>query len=354
MIEKFSRFFNNCYLSLSDSIFGITPYIGYPHNGNIGDETLYRLAISNLNKARLISDLSSRGRLLNISLHFSNNHYLIGGGSLLFGDEFFKKLFKLESIGLTPVLWGTGSRELPKDIESQKKWSILLQHSQGAVRGFETAKSLEKIGVKNEVIGDMGFLLSLNYPEIFVSTGKVVLIPRLIDKSHPDLFEMDIMRLELLKKLILKLYSNGIKMVIYLPCKDDYRNLKDWILDIDQYQIPIFFYNNDDQEFFDLVKDANVIISMRMHPGIFGYSLGVPTIFLESRPKYYDVISVLDQKPKIVDVTNISSTELFELAVNYFQLSNHSRICQKTNAINIATKQLDFSRKIETILVKKT
>jgi polysaccharide pyruvyl transferase WcaK-like protein len=348
LLSKLNHLFQIANLVSADLVYGITPYMGFPNNGNIGDEFLYILAQRYLSRANFVYDLATRGKFIQLSLKRSKGYYLVGGGTLLFGKDLLPKFKNYSKLGLKPILWGTGSRELHPDYTDQEGWKSVLSCAVGSVRGHITADSFHKLGVDVNVIGDMGFLVSLNCNMMKPTEDYVVIVPRLVNRRNRDLHNRDLQRLSMLTLLIEKLYALGSKIIIYMPSKDDLKYLSQWLNTVGNFSI--IQYAGDAQTYLMLAQKASLIVTMRMHPGIFGYALGVPIIFLESRSKYHDAISILENKPALVDVDNFSDESLLQLAEELIGESFESRVARYKTAKSIAQKQVDYCHKIESML----
>lgn len=349
IIRRGLKFLDNSAKCTGDFLFGMTPYLGYTHNGNMGDEVLAQLSKRYLSPLRLISDYSSRGRFLKLSLTKSNGYYIFGGGSILFDQGFLPKAERLNQNGLTPVLWGTGSRELINEFMVQSRWKQVLQNSIGYVRGKHTLESIQQLGLDANVIGDMGFLVNLDQEAEEFPENYVVLVPRLIPSRNNYLHSLDVQRLEMMKAIIIDLKFRGFDVVIYLPCSEDQEELLIWTQAISKF-VRIESYNGSVNPFLNLVSKANAVISMRLHPGLFAYALGIPTLFLESRKKYYDAFSILQNKPLFVDAVSSRSNRIFEAVENLIYESSEWRTKRFWHVNEICHKLLDANAKISSLI----
>jgi len=338
-------------LSIKDLATGIVPYVGFPNNGNLGDEFLYRLAIQYLSPTNFEYNLASRGRFLKASLLKTKGHYLVGGGSLIFGWDFLAKFQKLDDFGLAPVFWGTGSRDLSSDKDEQKVWANVLRRARGCVRGELTAKSFRQLGLDVDVIGDMGFLVNLSFSNVCPPEKYILIIPRLVPERAPELHLLDLRRLDYLSDLIKKLCSQGLKIIVYLPDINDRVSLAAWLAKLPA-SVLIQEYGGIDTgvSFLKLARSAKAVVSMRLHPGLFAYSLGVPTLFFESRAKYHDTFSVLPTKPTIIDADAISKFDFHKDVENLIVEPLDARAQRFGDVKNIALRQEKYSRDVLSIL----
>ena len=337
--------------SVKDLATGIVPYVGFPSNGNLGDEFLYWLAVQYLSPANFEYNLTSRGRFLKASLLRAKGHYLVGGGSLIFGSDFLTKFQKFNDFGLAPVFWGTGSRDLPLDKNEQKLWANLLRQARGCVRGELTAKSFQQLGLDVDVIGDMGLLVNLSFSSACPSEKHVVIVPRLVSERTPEIHLLDLRRLGYLLDLITKLYSQGLEIVVYLPDIGDRMSLATWLAKLPpRIQIQEYKGVSTSASFLELVRNAKAVVSMRLHPGLFAYSLGVPTLFFESRAKYHDTFSVLPTKPGIVDVDVLSRFDFYKEVESLVFERLDARAQRFSDMKNIALRQEKYSKDILSIL----
>ncbi|OQZ00515.1 MAG: hypothetical protein B6D41_00020 [Chloroflexi bacterium UTCFX4] len=328
------------------------PYIGLATNGNLGDEYLYHLACRYLRR-NLEYRFPSRNISFKIAFWNANQQYVFGGGSLLFDNGELRKLERLYLMGMHLTLWGTGSRDLPEDNDQRRRWASILRSAIiTGVRGHITAQSLRVIGIESEIVGDMGFLINLEAQKVCNPTDVVLINPRLIPERNKIIHVQDLSRLAALADIITKLYAQGLEIIIYIADKQDSKSLGYWLNTL-AVPVRVFAYDGKIDTFLNLISTARAMISMKMHPGLFAIALGVPTLFLESRSKYYDALSCLPESGQVADITEYSSHELGRISLGWANEHFSVRSTRFAQARKLAIQQQTFCKKVESSLKNK-
>ena len=288
-------------LGMADLLKGVTPYVGYHHNMNLGDVELYNIAKKYYQINYLAPNIVKRGRYFGLSKMRSPSFYLVGGGTLIFADNILRHCEWLDRHNMKPVFLGTGVLDkLPIGLKLDR-WRKILTHARYlGVRGSISSNILNEIDIDSEILGDLGFMVNLHQERSGISNGELVVIPRSIRPSFYQYFEKDMSTRHLLKELVMAALQSGIKVKVLCVSRDDASVLRGWIKTLPS--VDYLEYDGDFSKFEKVVSNCGCLVSMRMHPGIFASAWGVPTILLDQRHKFFDSFSVLDSQ--IADISD--------------------------------------------------
>lgn len=324
------------------------PYIGHPSNGNMGDEVLFQMCETILD-ASLWIPWKKKDLLRDLLVTLGSKRFILGGGSLLFTESSFDKIERWKKLRKIPVLFGTGSREIDHLSDDQKKgWRKLLEESnQLGVRGTLTKERLSSIGIESQVIGDPGFSISLRLKDS-VNENYIVICPRLI--SSPALSEIDSNAVALLSRYIAEFPVTGPEIIIFSACYQDIAVCR--LLAKCNPKVKVVEYENtkNSDSYFKLLMRASLVITMRMHPGIFAIAGGAPVIFLEKRSKYFDTVSVIPDNDNVLDPTNTSLSELNEISQHLLTEKSSARTKRLQVVKELALKQVKFFNQLRKTL----
>ncbi|MBL7860724.1 MAG: polysaccharide pyruvyl transferase family protein [Cyclobacteriaceae bacterium] len=333
--------------SLQDYVWGTVPYMGYPANSNLGDVELFNLAKKYLPFKSFSSTIPDRGRY--VKLAAARHHYfLVGGGTLMFSEDILRKCEIMIQNGSVPIFMGTGVGDLPKNESLVNRWiNILKQSPVRAVRGTYSFETLKKLGVESSICGDLGYLLNLEFETPVPDQGYIVIVPRSIRPSAYHLFSEDFEIRKKLEVLIDNLLSKGIKVIVYAVSEDDYPVTRGWIASRKSL-VEYREYANNFNEFNRVLSQARVLVSMRMHPGIFSLSMGVLPIELDNRVKYTDSFSLFNndgglKMVDLIDPSSIAATALVDRVLEQYQAENQETRRNRFDAVRpVAVKQKEF------------
>ena len=300
-------------LGVGDFLKGAIPYVGYHNNANLGDVELYRIVENSLSRP-LATDIKTRGRYFGLSKLRASDYYLVGGGTLIFAENILKTCEWLNSQGLKPVFLGTGAGNLPEESMQVDRWKKVFAASKYCgVRGTVSQEILQELDVSCEILGDLGFMVNEELEQPVPTNGEIVVIPRSIRPSYYEYFQKDMKTRELLADFIRMCQSRGLKVKVLSVSEDDAKVVRGWLKQFEN--ISFFEYQDDFSIFRKLIQPAGCLVSMRMHPGIFSSSWGVPTVLLDQRHKFFDSFSPLDHDViSILDPDATSPQALLELA----------------------------------------
>ncbi|MDH3711004.1 MAG: polysaccharide pyruvyl transferase family protein [Cyclobacteriaceae bacterium] len=329
-------------LGVMDLIKGVTPYVGYYQNHNLGDVELYKIVKGFYRGKKIVPDVRNRGKYFNISKIRSKDQYLVGGGTLIFAKNILKACEWLSKYDMKPVFLGTGALDTPPQGEELERWlKIFQQASYIGVRGTISQKILKDLGVQSEVLGDLAFLVNLEQESPLASNNEVVIVPRSIRPSYYEYFEKDMSTRRLLGEFVERCLQEKIPVKILCVCGDDAPIIRGWLESIPA--VTYLEYENEFDLFKDTVMASGCLVSMRMHPGIFAAAWGVPTILLDQRHKFFDSFSPLDNPvADILDPESLPVTELLQRVKQKLNESMQNRLERFELVRPLALKQQKF------------
>ena len=290
------------------------PYIGVPHNGNVGDEELFRIAQRYLGVEQFATEPQKRGRYVWLTLKGVSNHFVIGGGSLIFSRQLLGQCERLIHLGGRPILIGTGCTDFPDSQADQKRWATVLHHAElRGVRGKYSQQCFARLGLQANIVGDFGYLVNLDLATAPAPADYVVINIRNI-RSHnkPELGHRDAQIRQLFQPVMAYLAAHNIPVVVasaYISA--DHQTAREWAAQFDT-PLRLVLYDGTYEPFADVLQNARAVITMRMHPGIFAAAYGTPTIMLDNRSKYFDSISPVPNVITLLDPETVTEAQLLQ------------------------------------------
>lgn len=306
------------------------PYIGCDSNGNLGDIELFNISKKYLNHS-ISNNSHALGRFVSLATK-NSRYFIIAGGTLLFTTPILKQSELLLKSGKKPILLGSGAGEfLNNDSEFIKKWKkLLLQSPFLGVRGIETSNTLKKLGLDSVILGDLGYLINLESEKPKKPENKIIIVARSLRPSVYKYFSDDFLIREKLATIINNFHGQ-YKIIVYSVGVDDYIITRSWFEHLKiTLNVEYKEYFNDFSTFIQDIETSKLVISMRMHPGIFALAKGVPTMELDYRIKYKDSFGIL----------NLSEQQ-FTL-VNPIKYSDEYLISKIENMLNGETKNREI------------
>jgi len=327
--------------------FSRIPYVGHPNNSNLGDKVLYQLCLQYLGN-KIWIPWKQRNRVRDHFATLRAKYFIVGGGSLLFTDPTLDKIQRWIDYGKRPLLFGTGSRDL--DISNQVRcdiWrtNLIAPNIIHGVRGLFTQKYLNKIGVVSQAIGDPGFLVNLKYPRTPEPENYIVISPRL--NSSTTLSEVDGRSVKLLYDYLKNLDQRKLKVKIFPASSEDLGVCAYLHACFPQTELVPNGNNQEIPDHLNVLSKAKLVISVRMHTGIFALAGGTPVIYLENRSKYKDTLSVIPNISTLMDPVLISSDQLIDRAENYLNESFSKRTQRFKTIRNLATHQMKYLNQLK-------
>ena len=329
------------------------PYVGVPHNGNVGDEELFRIAQRAIVTPNLATEPKKRGRYVRLSVMGSSGHYMIGGGSLIFGPHLLKQCERLNQYGGSPILIGTGCTNFPEDPAMQQRWANVLRSSPLlGVRGQYSKACLQRLGVEAEIVGDFGYWLNLDLEKARTPADYVVINARSIaSKLIPELGQRDAHIREQLIPVVEHLSKRNIPIVVisaYISA--DHKAVEEWVATL-PCDVKLVLYQGDFTEMAELLQKARALVTMRMHPGIFAAAYGTPAIMLDNRAKYDDSLSPVPRAATLLDPDTLNSQLLIQHLEAALAESMAQRQARFDEVRQLALRQQAYSQRIRQLLI---
>lgn len=327
---------------LKDYLQGAVPYVGLSNNGNFGDEELFRLAKIYLSKTLIPDYRHSKYSLIR------SQYFILGGGSILFSPSTLRTCEKLSAMGKKIIVWGSGHAGLPMDATTISRWrKVLIDHKLIGVRGYITHNYLSKMGISSNCIGDMGFLVNLEFEHAPIPREYIAINARAIPKI--GLSEEDQKTRGLLHDLIWDLVHKGNKLKILSVFRGvDHPVIAEWASDFPN-QVETIYYDKNANIIKDVLAHAKALVTMRMHPSIISIAYGTPTVVIDTRDKYKDTFSMIPEEVKLVS-SRISLAELRDIIISYTSESQRQRQDRFLRIRALAKSQKDFCNQISATL----
>ncbi|MEP2671033.1 MAG: polysaccharide pyruvyl transferase family protein [Cyclobacteriaceae bacterium] len=353
LFKNFNQHVPLFFQSVYDLFTGAIPYVGYPENKNLGDVELLNIAKKHLPYKRYAYNVGKRGRYVRLAVG-RNKYFIVGGGTLMFSRQILDECLILTNLGLVPIFMGTGSGEVILDVETVAlDWKEVLSKSPFlGVRGEFTIRALKKIGIDGQLCGDLGYLLNLDFEKPSNFENYVVITPRSIRPTVYEYYEEDFETRKKLKFLIEQLINKGIRVIVNAVSIDDYKVVKAWVKSI-RGPIEYIEYNDDFQKYVDLLSKARLLVSMRMHPGIFALAMGVFPFELDGRIKFKDSFSLIENESEdsycLIDPSSITAEALTSKVLEkYYSENDDTRLHRFKLVSKLAQLQRSYCKSLPT------
>lgn len=294
-------------------------YIGWVGQGNLGDEAMFEAiklllpeydieVFSGARRERLLSKLAASGRR-------KFKAVILGGGTLV-NQGYLGVVETALSLDLTMHTFGTGvgssgfSGNYGLELEGWQ--SLLNQFKSVGVRGPRSEKHLKEIGVEHaEVIGDLALALTLDSPYPHLHTKRYILSVALPEEDDPK-FPSEKLVNEL-AKMVGELKSIGYQPIPVAFCEEDVEAIEQVLSMSGQKEVSVQSPNNH-SEYFDLLKDAEFVVGVRLHAAILACCAGVPSILIGYRDKAADFMQSMDLMEWHCDAFAMKPEDLSRLA----------------------------------------
>lgn len=347
MLKAIQQNVKNLSKSMVERMGNYTPYVGYHDNTNLGDVELFNLVQKYTGTKRYSFRAHRRGRYSKFALGHGG-YCQVGGGTLMFADNIWKELHFLQRLNYTPIFLGTGVGATLPPKDKYDQWKEVLLKSEVYVRGQHSQQMLQKMDIESEIVGDLAYLANLDEEGPQKMDDYVIIIPRSIRPSNYPLFAKDFQIRDKLGYILEQLIEKGIKVRIFSASIDDHTVARGWAKLFPK--VPYLEYNNNYAECMSWFKQARLIVSMRMHPGILAFSFGVKPIELDSRVKYFDSFSVFPQVDRLFQLIPPESHSKEEILAEVLNSYNNEQVAHREERFQIvrelALKQQNFCLQI--------
>ncbi len=317
----------------------LSGYYGY---GNIGDETLMHTIIYKLKEKKpdikivVLThkrdsfleengiDSISRINIFKIRKALKKTKlYINGGGSLLQDSTSTKSLLyyltllkTAYNMGVKTYLYANGIGPILKEKNIIRVREALKNIDYMSLRDKSSFDFIKSLGVENKHI-------YLTTDEIFgidlTSSAKRILNDNYMVISLRDWHKKDKSIYKKLSALIKHIYENyNLKPVFILSKQDDLKITKILynMLDIDTAEI---YYDNSFEDTIHIISQSKLVISIRLHPLIFGLCANIPVYGISYDPKIVGVLETInypyyysDMAKFDIDVSMKQITKLLE------------------------------------------
>lgn len=296
----------------------VVAYFGEWKSRNLGDVAVYlafnRLASPSVNviPLRLSSNLLER-MIDKITLSMCES--IVVGGGTQFTPTNKSILSFLLNQGKPVWSFGTGvgscgfSERAFQDIRIIKEEINLL--SMISVRGPRSAKSLSDLGISSNVIGDPALSLSSTRHDIVLALMKKILVSLLPAVEGEEMALYATFKNNLASALA-HYIKKGFKLKFVAMGPGDYREADDFIRNYKFNDVEIIKIYEDINQFFELAKSCDFVISMRLHGAILSATVGIPFLLVNYREKCEDFVESIDALDSLVSA-DIDSSQIISL-----------------------------------------
>lgn len=311
--------------------------IGWNGKNNFGDTLMQSLLNQELSKFGFVTEYSDieSNKIIKTdhSLEFLKNDYIFFGGGNIISSDFwpFHQLEKIKNkkIGLINV-------NLTKSIFDNESLLLNLKKldSMWAVRDSYTSDILSQYNIESTLIPDISikntnyikknnkkclFFLNQNYFDFLFNENKEDYIKALyfsnILSNHIDWLKYFDWSITFIPSQITNEIDDRIPgCLINRQCKTFKDNT--WITES---------LSSDD--IITLIKDSELVFSMRLHPALVSLSYNIPTVVLSFHDKFKNIFKDMDLLNILIDVNDVNSASLIQ--VN--QLAESINIKEKIN-----------------------
>jgi polysaccharide pyruvyl transferase WcaK-like protein len=223
--------------------------------------------------------------------------------------------------------------------------NLLNQFESVGVRGPCSKENLEEIGVKNaKVIGDLALALTLDSPYPNPHTKSYILSVALPKGEGPD-FPSE-MLVEELGQVVVELKSIGYQPIPVAFCEEDVDAIKQVLAVAGQTEPPVHSPKNH-LEYFNLLKEVEFVVGVRLHSAILACCAGVPSILVGYRHKATDFMKSMDLMEWHCDAFEMKPAGLSKLAKEMTSVHcDDLRKAIHTQSLTLKKRLLSFTENI--------
>lgn len=312
-IQKLNRI-----LSLLTSSKKSLLYSGFVDYFNLGDEAIWEATKIQFSPFDLLY-----APLINNSITkqiVESKKYQLGilGGGTLIGDNLkdgtnpFRQQF--ESVVhrcSNYIVLGTGVGPV-SSIKKQNLWlndwkRILENCSYIGVRGPESIKSLENIGIQAEIFGDPACLLSQN-AGYWSPKNNVIGV-----NIRPISIDSEFNVIEEIQNFLLNQIKQGFQIEFFIVSPSDIPINKQIAKNLNLEGAKFHYFYKSAFNYLSAVKSVNAFIGFRLHSVILSMCAGVPSIMIEYDRKCYDFMKSINMENLNINVNFVQQEKLQNL-----------------------------------------
>jgi len=288
---------------------------------------------------------------------FPQSDVFLGGGTLIGSKQCLpllqqsikeKRNVYTFGCGVMDMQFWAGHNDYPVDpAEYLQKWKDVLQKCRNvSVRGFQSQRLLQSLGISCEVTGD---------PAIHFACKDNVALPKKKilginwGFAHKILWGNDEMTVgQVLRDAVNRLISQGWDIKVFSIFIKDTTYCRDWIDSLDQpahAELCVEYKNP--RRFIKLVQQCDVFVGMKLHATILAFIAQVPSIMLEYRPKCADFMETMGALSRNIRCDRLDSTDLIALIEQTFSNQEIIRKEQKEVSNHYANISLKYFKRIQ-------
>ncbi|WP_020160199.1 polysaccharide pyruvyl transferase family protein [Methylobacter marinus] len=289
-------------------------YYGFIGRNNLGDEAIWHATRILFKEINLHAIKQTRFNLINSLLGNKDKHLTVLGGGTLIGDNksdgtnpFREQFVWLSKTAGHKIVFGTGVGAI--DINGNTPswlldWKSLLSDCEYiGVRGEQSKKVLQTIGIESEVIGDSACALALPHRNpvqkkvIGVNVGaRTDLLPKEGVATYAE--------------FIGSKYDAGWQVEFYVINPADYALTKNFIHQCGIDHPVIISVYNDTEKYLHRVRETHCFIGTRLHSVILASCAGVPSIMLGYASKSYDFMESIGMEKFNIFISELTIEKL--------------------------------------------
>lgn len=279
-------------------------YVGRVGHSNLGDQAMFRAFRCALPTACLLPSMGVRPiehRVWGLACRRTMCACILGGGTLVFGDNYYEYLTRALDAGVPCFVLGTGVRSpeywqrfRPEQFHSPALWKQALDECRFVgVRGPLSQNILADVGfARATVVGDPAFMLAPDAPPqpatqriLGVNWGTSLGYVWGGDESGP---------LERLTEALSMLVGDGWRLRLYCVWPEDRRAIAELKAGLPPgTRIEVEEHFEDPVAYVRSVSKCRVFVGVKLHSVALALNAGVPAIMLEYRPKCGDLMASL-------------------------------------------------------------
>jgi len=321
--------------------------MGFVGQLNLGDEVLWQEISRAFDPLRLAYAPLPKNKFIRTMVQ-SRRHPLVvlGGGTLIganmkdgtnpFREEFQAVLARANRA----VVFGTGVGKL-SDVTSENKWllewkPLLANCDYIGVRGPDSVRSLESIGVQAEVLGDPACLVAQDdgFWSPRVRTLGVNIGLALGEKAKL----VELVMIEQMTKFISNKIKEGWRVEFFVVCPQDLQAVNKVIEEVGIRNTKIHKIFDTATPYLEAVRSMSAFVGMKLHAVILAMCAGVPSLMIEYAPKCRDFMMSVDMQEFSINIKDVSHEKLENCL-------DRLLLCQKQTASNITNRMVQLREK---------
>lgn len=267
-------------------------YIGWAGHGNLGDDACLQ-AIRRLMGPNELEGTGATG----------SRPCIVGGGTLLYGDAFLRPALSACQAGLPLAVLGSGvDLAVPlAEWEPARRdgWQQVLRHASAVgVRGARSLQAVRELGASDaRVIGDPALLLAPPRPAVSGNRDRDLVLINLGSDFDPPCGQLKLVAEAI--DLVRWLTKLGMRVEYFALRNNEFDDRRAGRL-IAQTGIPV--HRPHLGTVLTKIRQANFVVSLRLHGAVLAAACGVPFVSLAYWPKHVDFVESMQVPELLVDL----------------------------------------------------